>query len=243
VTDSRMVVRRFVETVRNDTVAWLLMPLGALVIVIAQFVFSFRGVYEFFPDARHPLANIGWWVGGLVILWGVIPAAAAYRLGFGMVDIGFGRGRLREHLPVYGLALAVMVAVVAAVSFVPSFVSTYPMVKFGFEEYWTWTVLLVFWMLYAVQFVCVEALFRGALLFPLAGRIGPSAVPILTVPYALIHFQKPLPEAVGAVFAGLFLGWLALEARSIWGGVALHVSVALSMDVAAMFHTGFPRGW
>jgi len=60
----------------------------------------------------------------------------------------------------------------------------------------------------------------------------------MVIPYALIHVHKPLPEALAAVVAGLVLGWLAVKTRSIWPGVLVHGSVALMMDVFALFHAG-----
>ena len=50
----------------------------------------------------------------------------------------------------------------------------------------------------------------------------------------------PLPETIGAIIAGVFLGALSLWARSIWMGVLVHVSVsvAVSMDLAAMHYRG-----
>jgi membrane protease YdiL (CAAX protease family) len=56
--------------------------------------------------------------------------------------------------------------------------------------------LWVYWAGYALQFVGVEAFFRGYLTFGLAPRFGWLAVPIMTVPYTMIHFAKPMPEAV-----------------------------------------------
>ena len=46
----------------------------------------------------------------------------------------------------------------------------------------------------------------------------------------MVHFQKPLPETMGSIIAGLALGTLALRTSSIWGGALLHVAVALTMD-------------
>jgi len=60
----------------------------------------------------------------------------------------------------------------------------------------------------------------------------------------MIHFPKPWLEATGAIFFGLFLGILALRSRSIWGGVAVHTGVALSMDIAALLQRGtLPTCW
>jgi uncharacterized protein len=57
----------------------------------------------------------------------------------------------------------------------------------------------------------------------------------------MIHFHKPFPEAIGSIIGGFVLCWLALKTRSIWGGVFLHVAVALTLDVLALWRTnGFP---
>jgi membrane protease YdiL (CAAX protease family) len=64
------------------------------------------------------------------------------------------------------------------------------------------------------------------------------------LPYLMIHFPKPWLEATGAIFFGLFPGMLALRTRSIWGGVLVHVSIALSMDLLALLQTrGLPVRW
>jgi hypothetical protein len=56
----------------------------------------------------------------------------------------------------------------------------------------------------------------------------------MVVPYCMIHYGKPMAETCGAIFAGLVLGTIAMRTRSIWGGVAIHVCVALSMDGLAL---------
>ena len=49
---------------------------------------------------------------------------------------------------------------------------------------------------------------------------------VAVVPYCMIHFQKPLPEALGAIVAGVVLGALSLRTGSVLGGAAVHVAVA-----------------
>ncbi|MCA9541205.1 MAG: CPBP family intramembrane metalloprotease, partial [Myxococcales bacterium] len=56
--------------------------------------------------------------------------------------------------------------------------------------------------------------------------------------YCMLHFQKTASESLGAIVAGVILGTLAMKYRSIWGGVALHWLVAISMDVLSLFHQG-----
>jgi membrane protease YdiL (CAAX protease family) len=49
---------------------------------------------------------------------------------------------------------------------------------------------------------------------------------------------------MGAIVAGIVLGTLAMKTRSIWSGFLIHVSVAISMDVAALMQTeGMPTTW
>jgi len=60
----------------------------------------------------------------------------------------------------------------------------------------------------------------------------------------MLHFTKPWLEATGAILFGLFLGVLAFRSRSIWGGVMVHISIALSMDIASLLQTkGLPQQW
>ena len=60
------------------------------------------------------------------------------------------------------------------------------------------------------------------------------AIFVMVVPYNMIHYGKPFLEANAAIVAGVILGTLALKTRSIWCGFLIHVSVAISMDLAAL---------
>ena len=55
----------------------------------------------------------------------------------------------------------------------------------------------------------------------------------MIVPYALTH--RDLVEALGAVGVGLFLGVVALRARSIWPGFVVHVAVAWFVETLAIW--------
>ena len=56
----------------------------------------------------------------------------------------------------------------------------------------------------------------------------------MIVPYCMIHYGKPMAETFGAIGAGMILGTIAMRTRSIWGGVAIHVGVAWTMDLLAV---------
>jgi membrane protease YdiL (CAAX protease family) len=60
----------------------------------------------------------------------------------------------------------------------------------------------------------------------------------MVVPCCMIHFHKPMLEALGAIVAGVFLGFLALRDRSWYGGALLHSLVAVSMDLLAVSRAG-----
>ena len=89
-------------------------------------------------------------------------------------------------------------------------------------------------LLYAAQFLSLEFFFRGFLLHGLRRALGANAIFVMLVPYCMIHYGKPMPETIGAIGAGLILGTLAMRTRSIWGGVMIHVGVAVSMDMLAL---------
>jgi membrane protease YdiL (CAAX protease family) len=94
-------------------------------------------------------------------------------------------------------------------------------------------------ILYFVQFICVEFFFRGFLLHGLKQKFGYYSVFIMTIPYCMIHFGKPMPETFSAIIAGIILGTLSLKSNSIWLGVAIHYSVAITMDLAAIWQLGY----
>jgi membrane protease YdiL (CAAX protease family) len=90
---------------------------------------------------------------------------------------------------------------------------------------------------YGIQFFSLEAFFRGFLVFALFKKFGYYAVVIMTVPYCMIHFGKPPAETLGAIVAGLILGYLAVQSRSWIPGAFLHWGVGLTMDVLVVFQT------
>ena len=55
----------------------------------------------------------------------------------------------------------------------------------------------------------------------------------------MIHFTKPPAEALAAIVGGIVMGALAYRTKSVWWGIALHVSVAALMDFLSLGHKGF----
>lgn len=162
---------------------------------------------------------------GIIILW------LRQRPG----DFGFRVRGIGRHLPLYGALYLLMLPVLIWVSGTDSFATYYPFYDRAVEggaAFWLYEIG------YGLQFVGVEAFFRGFMTFGLARRFGLLAIPMMTVPYTMIHFAKPMPEAFAAIAAGLILGYLALRSRSFVPGILLHVSVAVTMDVLVLSRNG-----
>lgn len=145
-------------------------------------------------------------------------------------DVGYSTAGLGRHVLVYLGLFGLMVPVLLVVATRADFLNTYPFVaaaRTDLSIFWRWELM------YLAQFVALESFFRGYLLFVLEKRFQATAVVMVAVPYAMIHFHKPFPEAIGALGAGIVLGLLALRYRSFWGGALLHALVALTMDLLA----------
>ena len=138
---------------------------------------------------------------------------------------------------VYTGLLAVMAPLLFWASTRGSFLDTYPFVRDLGSD---WRVTIAIWEIaYLSRFFCLEFFFRGYPLFGLEEKLGYTAIAATTVPYAMIHFSKPFPEAMGAIVAGAVLGFLALRTRTIMGGLIIHGTVAVSMDMLALWRQGY----
>ena len=89
-----------------------------------------------------------------------------------------------------------------------------------------------------VQFVGVEFFFRGVLLQGPKKLLGAYTLPIALIPYCMLHFQKPMLEALGSIIAGAALGMVALRTGSILAGIGIHTAVAWTMDGLALWNRG-----
>jgi membrane protease YdiL (CAAX protease family) len=118
-----------------------------------------------------------------------------------------------------------------------SFQTTYPFLRFGTSGF-SWKLFLLWELVYLIQFVAVEYFFRGFLLLGMLPILGEAVMAVSIVPYVMIHFGKPIPEVLGAAIAGWILAKLALRTGSIVPGIALHFSIALSMDVLSLYLKG-----
>jgi hypothetical protein len=98
----------------------------------------------------------------------------------------------------------------------------------------SWLDFLSWEFIYLAQFFGLELFFRGFWLRAMR-TFGAGAIWSMVVPYCMIHFGKPYLEACGAMVAGVVLGSLAMRTRSIYAGFLVHGTVAILMDVLALY--------
>lgn len=187
------------------------------------------------PDGYWQLWQLGYWavtrIGGYVL----VPLMALPLLpGVHLRDLGLSFRGLREHLWLYVVLFCPVLVSVVIVSFRGDFSSYYPFYQHahGLHDLLIWEVL------YFAQFAALEFFFRGFMIHPLKRCMGAYAIFVMVVPYCMIHFGKPFLECFAAIIAGVVLGTLSLRTKSIWCGAMIHMSVAITMDVAALVQTG-----
>jgi membrane protease YdiL (CAAX protease family) len=154
-----------------------------------------------------------------------------------LTDYGLSVRGLTRHFRPYAWCAALAAPAIVLASYSAGFQKKYPFYRLAegeplFPYFWGWELL------YAAQFVALEFFFRGFLIHGLRGRLGYASILVMTMPYMMIHFGKPLPEAAGAIIAGFVLGTLSYKTGSIWWGAALHIAAAWGMDLLSLSHHG-----
>lgn len=161
------------------------------------------------------------WLASRMVFGGLIPLAlGAAVLGLSSLR-GLGLGAPRRGALLLAAGLPFTLAAMGVLSMSGSIQAHY-----GSPPAAPLTLLLA----YLPAILQVEICFRGVMLFGLLPRLGPAvALGVSVLPYALVHLDKPLAEALGSVPVGLALGAAALWARSIWYGLVLHLMGAAAL--------------
>jgi membrane protease YdiL (CAAX protease family) len=223
---------------RTAVIVWTAAAL--LVLLIFQAGFDTPGdLYSGWSDVvPESLGDRLYWCGWGYAIYGAAPLAIIL-LVFRESPARYGL-RLyltRRTVLLYGAMMAAMFPLLYWVSTRPAFLQTYPLIG-GLGDDWVWT-FVVFELARTARFVCLEFFFRGYLLFGLEEKLGYTAIAVSTLPYGIIHFGKPFPEAMAALLAGAVLGFLALRTRTIVGGAIIHSFVGATMDTLAIWRKGF----
>jgi len=169
------------------------------------------------------------------VVLGLLPATMAGVLwnerasAFGL---GFGRRKLASVAAVLVL-FGAMLPLLAYASTLPAISAGHPLSRLAARHR---NALIVYEVCLFAYIIGSEFFFRGYLLFGLAGTVGDAAIYIQSLPYVLIHLDRPPMEAVAAVPTSIALGYLASRGGSIWYGVILRWLCAAALDVCVIYH-------
>ncbi len=198
---------------------------------------SFGQWVAYSPDNNLP--GLGWWSLVVTVFYFILPALIIKFLWQAdLRDFGL-KPRLEPGFwKLLAVCTAIMLPLVYLMSLTDGFAAKYPFLQVYNGEPYIGQTLLIWELIYFLQFFGLEFFFRGFLVHSLKPSLGLYSIFVMTVPYCMIHFSKPMPETLAAIAAGIFLGWLSYKNGSIWLGLILHCMVAFSMDIFALHAKG-----
>ncbi|MEZ4411215.1 MAG: CPBP family intramembrane glutamic endopeptidase [Polyangiales bacterium] len=195
------------------------------------------------PQRYSELAALAYWSFTRSLGYFIVPALviALFWKRDRVIDYGLRSRGFLSHAWIYALFFGIVLLAVVLVSNTSEFANYYPFYR---EASRSWKDFFLWEVIYATQFFTLEFFFRGFLVFSAREAMGSGVIMAMVVPYCMIHFGKPWAEALAAILAGTVLGTLSMKTRSIWSGFLIHVTVAVSMDLAALLQTrGLPGGF
>lgn len=188
--------------------------------------------------ANAQLHQLIYWAAVVIFFYFVFPAGIIlFVFKENLAEYGLQLKNAAEGYPLYLGMLAIMVPLVFYFSGSESFLDRYPFYNVARNES-LFPNFLIWEIVYFLQFLALEFFFRGFILHGTKQRFGFYAIFVMVIPYCMIHFGKPMPETMAAIVAGVVLGFLSLKSKSIWLGVMIHCSVALTMDLCALYRKG-----
>lgn len=184
----------------------------------------FENQYIFFKISRR-VANMLIYFIGLGLFYKVVER---YNRNF------YGLATPEFNYRPFFILLALMLPLIFWASFQPDFLATYPRLHPSQvpNHYFKW--FFIFEPFYLLEFVTLEWFFRGFLILGFSRSLGHRAILPMAVLYCVFHFGKPLGECIGSLFGGFILGIISYKTRSVWGGIIVHMGVALFMDLFAI---------
>ena len=120
----------------------------------------------------------------------------------------------------------------------PHFLTYYPTISWenglkhftAFSKKWAF---IIYEINYALNFIKVELIFRGMLIIGMIKFLGKDCILPMVCFYCTIHFGKPLGECLSSIAGGYIVGTFAYYSKNIYGGIIVHIFIALSMDIIA----------
>lgn len=201
--------------------------------VILQMNFGDRGFFRrevapLLTDSATGLHGWVWWFGIQGVLGFILPVAIL-RFGFrnSMAEMGLGAGDWKLALQVALIYLPLVVIGTWFLSDSTAFQENYPHYAPAARD---WGVFLIYESFFLLYWIGWEYLWRGFVLFGTARTFGVMAIFVQTVPFAILHYDKPFPEAVLSIVGGVALGALVWRTRSFWIAVPIHAAQMMILD-------------
>lgn len=201
--------------------------------VILQMNYGDRGFFRreiapFLTDNHSGLHGWVWWFGIQGILGFVLPVAIL-RFGFrnSWKEMGLGLGDWKLAVRIALIYLPLVILGTWFLSDSSAFQAKYPHYTPAARD---WGVFFVYESFFLLYWVGWEYLWRGFVLFGTARVFGIMAIFVQTVPFAILHYEKPMPEAILSIIGGVALGALVWRTRSFWIAVPIHAAQMMVLD-------------
>lgn len=203
---------------------------------------SFYG-FDFLSDILHPreypfIIRCVNWASSLILV--VIPMLVLYPfLERDETKNWYGLSLKRFDAKPYLILLAISAVFLGLGSFLSDISAFYPRYAGAGASLYLrndpsvseWWLVTFYELSYGSNFISVELIFRGFLIFAFTRTLGGYAVLPMVVTYAFLHFGKPMGETISSIFGGYVLGIISYNSRNIWGGIFIHLGVAWLMEL------------
>lgn len=139
----------------------------------------------------------------------------------------------------YFVLILLMVPLLLWAGTQPDFQSVYPRanhLNLSRDKPYYYLGTIAYELCYSLDYGVTEFFFRGFLIIAFARFVGPKAILPMCAFYVAIHFDKPLGECISSFFGGLMLGILSYRTKSIYGGIIVHLGIALLMELVGWMH-------
>ena len=143
-------------------------------------------------------------------------------------SFGLAAGDVKIGLFYLIISLIILIPIIYLTTHSENFKSYFPLMQNAKDDLYIFLLYEIFLIIFIFSW---EFIFRGFLLFGLEKKFGFYAVFIQMIPFALLHTGKPFVETFASIFGGLFLGYLALRARSILYGFLIHTIILVTLDI------------
>jgi hypothetical protein len=208
--------------------------LAAAVFVIIQMTFGSRQVFRrelahLFPEDWRGVLAWGWWFFMQGVTGFALPVLCLTLLFKRRpAEVGLGRGDWKLAVTLALVYIPLVIIGTWVLSDSADFQASYPHYQPAAHD---WRFFLVYEALFLFYWFGWEYLWRGFVLFGTAHTFGLYAIIVQAMPFAILHFSKPLPEALLSVVGGVALGALVWRCRSFWIAVPIHAAQMLILDL------------